>query len=430
MKNRLGSGRRLAARVLLLALCLMLTSAASAQSTPGGGTPPPQPSAGASIAATIDQIAGLDATGNPAIRKTPTDHDLTLGLRDWLAVVLKGDTSSLDLTKAVLVLNGVPITGMTPSRYTNDNKAVIFHLIRTTDNHDAWATVLGSPNDWTRKVTVTLQFPSTTATGGAQIVGGATASTTFQLRLMSLGWLSLGSVVLLAVVAGVWYLAKTSSLLKDSLLPQLPPELQTFSLGRCQMAWWSVLIVGAFLFLLTLLWDYNTVTAQALVLMGISAATAVFAVQVDASKDSPIGRTNENLQALDLHSWDDVKKLKKKIEETDAARSRLKSAAVPDAFEIAKLEDQLITLNNKKRTYDDAKATFKTQGFWKDITTDVNGPALHRLQVVVWTVILGGVFVAGVYRDLAMPEFSPTLLALMGVANGAYLGFKFPEQQS
>jgi len=38
------------------------------------------------------------------------------------------------------------------------------------------------------------------------------------------------------------------------------------------------------------------------------------------------------------------------------------------------------------------------------------------------------VFVVGVYRNLAMPEFSPTLLALMAVSGASYVGFKFPEQ--
>jgi hypothetical protein len=414
MKNRPGLGCRLAASILLpIVTCLLLATASAVQAD----------------GPTIDQIAILDATGNPSIRKTPTDKDITLGLRGWLAVVVKGDTSNLDLSKAVLALNGSPIPGLTGTRYPNNN-TVIFHLLRNSDNHEGWAPVLGSPDDWTRQVTVTLQFPAATAIGGAQIIGGAEASTTFQLKLISGGWLAVGIVVFIAVVICIWRLAQTRNLLKDSLLPQIPPELQTFSLGRCQMAWWSALIVGAFLFLLALLWDYNTVTAQALVLMGISSATAMFAIQVDASKDTPIGRANENLKAIDLNSWTDVEKLKDQIKDTDTKLKAQEATAGANAAAIAALKDQLVSLNNNLRTYQDTVRPFQTEGWWKDITTDVNGPALHRLQVVVWTVILGGVFVAGVYRDLAMPEFSATLLALMGVADGAYVGFKVPEKQS
>jgi hypothetical protein len=33
----------------------------------------------------------------------------------------------------------------------------------------------------------------------------------------------------------------------------------------------------------------------------------------------------------------------------------------------------------------------------------------------------------GVWRDLAMPEFSATLLTLMGISSAGYVGFKIPE---
>lgn len=51
---------------------------------------------------------------------------------------------------------------------------------------------------------------------------------------------------------------------RDGFLPQLEPRRQTYSLGRCQMAFWFVLIFVAFVFLYIVLWDYNTVSEQAL----------------------------------------------------------------------------------------------------------------------------------------------------------------------
>jgi hypothetical protein len=71
-----------------------------------------------------------------------------------------------------------------------------------------------------------------------------------------------------------------------------------------------------------------------------------------------------------------------------------------------------------------------SEGFYKDILTDVNGVSLHRFQMLVWTVVLAGVFLKGVYDDLSMPAFSVTLLALMGITSGTYLGLKIPEQQA
>ena len=48
----------------------------------------------------------------------------------------------------------------------------------------------------------------------------------------------------------------------------------------------------------------------------------------------------------------------------------------------------------------------------------------HRFQIVVLTLILGTVFVSEVLTKLAMPAFDPTLLVLMGISSGTYLGFK------
>jgi hypothetical protein len=67
-------------------------------------------------------------------------------------------------------------------------------------------------------------------------------------------------------------------------------------------------------------------------------------------------------------------------------------------------------------------------GFWQDLVTDDRGAvALDRLQMVVWTVLLGGLFVHSVLVYVAMPDFSTTLLALMGVSSGTYIGFKMPD---
>ena len=50
------------------------------------------------------------------------------------------------------------------------------------------------------------------------------------------------------------------------------------------------------------------------------------------------------------------------------------------------------------------------------------------MQNLLWTLVLSAVFVRSVLTRLAMPEFDDTLLALMGISSGAYLGFKLPEK--
>jgi hypothetical protein len=70
-------------------------------------------------------------------------------------------------------------------------------------------------------------------------------------------------------------------------------------------------------------------------------------------------------------------------------------------------------------------------GFWKDLATDDRGAvALDRLQMVVWTILLGGLFLHSVLVYVTMPDFSTTLLALMGVSSGTYIGFKMPQART
>jgi hypothetical protein len=72
-----------------------------------------------------------------------------------------------------------------------------------------------------------------------------------------------------------------------------------------------------------------------------------------------------------------------------------------------------------------------SQGFLTDVLRDNSGSvSLHRFQMFVWTLVLGIIFVASVYHDLAMPQFSATLLGLMGISSGTYLGFKVPEAKA
>jgi hypothetical protein len=65
-----------------------------------------------------------------------------------------------------------------------------------------------------------------------------------------------------------------------------------------------------------------------------------------------------------------------------------------------------------------------SQGFLSDLLSDGTGPSFHRYQMVLFTVILVVIFVVKVATNLMMPEFDTTLLGLMGISNGTYLGFK------
>jgi hypothetical protein len=76
------------------------------------------------------------------------------------------------------------------------------------------------------------------------------------------------------------------------------------------------------------------------------------------------------------------------------------------------------------------RALKESSGFFKDVLTDGASIGLHRFQMLVWTAVLFFVFWNAVWNRLALPEFDNTLLALMGISAGAYLGFKFPENHA
>jgi ABC-type Mn2+/Zn2+ transport system permease subunit len=69
----------------------------------------------------------------------------------------------------------------------------------------------------------------------------------------------------------------------------------------------------------------------------------------------------------------------------------------------------------------------QAQHFFQELVSDSNGIAIDRSQFVIWTLTLAAVFVYLVWRDLAMPTFDNTVVALMGISSGAYVGLKLPK---
>ena len=84
---------------------------------------------------------------------------------------------------------------------------------------------------------------------------------------------------------------------------------------------------------------------------------------------------------------------------------------------MAKLETRAKTLAQRNRGQ-----------LLKDLLSEDEGEGrvitFHRFQIVGWTLILGVVFVSEVLSKLSMPVFDATLLTLMGISSGTYLGFK------
>jgi hypothetical protein len=80
--------------------------------------------------------------------------------------------------------------------------------------------------------------------------------------------------------------------------------------------------------------------------------------------------------------------------------------------------------------YNKQIAGFRSEGLLRDLVNDVNGPTIHRWQILIWAAVLAAIYVAEVYANLETPTFGTNLLTLMGISGGMYLGFKIPEKQS
>jgi len=65
-----------------------------------------------------------------------------------------------------------------------------------------------------------------------------------------------------------------------------------------------------------------------------------------------------------------------------------------------------------------------SKGFISDILSDGDGPSFHRYQMVLFTIILAVIFVVKTATNLVTPQFDASLLGLMGISSGTYLGFK------
>lgn len=445
---------------MLVSLVLMVATASAGAVAPA--------SAAQNQPAQITGIVGLcNALGQQI------DHGAakvsTVGLNDVLWVIVstaaqQAPAAQVDPTQYALLLNGHELQGIEPAVYDSSRHALGFRLTRVNANRAVWTRLLGSPTSLSRQVDVSLRRVGAGEDVSAPIPGVA-GSGTFQLRIMSGLQLAIGTIVAICVILLVLGHARRGATLRDSLLPQLEPKRQTYSLGKCQMAFWFVLIFVSFVFLYIILWDYNTVSGQALWLMGISSATALCSIGVDDLKDSPADAVNRALQALGLNSHDDVRKLdqfivareadmaeleeslkKKKSEAQEADRDAkaapddedLAAKALALAKVVAGMERSMTAYGleiqdrqNVKQTFEQKIKPFVTQGWFQDLTTDVNGPTLHRLQALFWTFAIGLVFVIAVYRELAMPpDLSPTLLALMGISGAGYVGFKYPERNN
>jgi predicted membrane channel-forming protein YqfA (hemolysin III family) len=288
-----------------------------------------------------------------------------------------------------------------------DARAFTFRLTRTVANTDLWRDVLHDPFDG-RLARIAL---SVGVSGDKPLLyaGGVTPLKQQKAFVAPEGVIS--AVVFLIVL--VLLFRYKSDMLRNG--PEIDGRKQAYSLGRSQMAWWFILILASYLTIWLITGDRDTITSSSLVLMGISAVTAMGAVAIDSTAPARANEVRKNLEAekASLASSPTVV-----APAPQSATAQQKAAADAIHLRVAEIDQTVANVT---------KPPMASGSWLRDVLTDNNGMvALHRFQILVWTGVLGVIFVTSVLRDLTMPEFNTTLLALMGISAGTYLGFKLP----
>lgn len=225
-------------------------------------------------------------------------------------------------------------------------------------------------------------------------------------------------VGLVLLLIAVLVLGWQSDLLRDVTRGRPPaPARAPYSLGRVQMAWWFCLVIAAYVYICLITKEINILTGTAMALIGISAGTGLASVFVDNQK-----MADEENQKISLQSERGV--VQARIAVLTAAAP---AAGTPEALELQDRQKRLAEINALLSKFPAVHVIPSSKGFL-DILKDGEGLSFHRFQIAVWTVVLGLVFIKSAFLDLVMPEFDTTLLGLMGISSGTYIGFKFPEK--
>jgi hypothetical protein len=270
-------------------------------------------------------------------------------------------------------------------------------------------------------------------------VGADTADpqSEFHLQLIAWDWWTISGLILLAgAVVGFLYLLLRSGIVRDTTCAVREDGLPPLSLGRCQMAFWFFLVICAFYFLwlITGRGDTDTINDTILILIGISAGTALGSALVSENAATTAAAKSDAAKAAYPNKIKDaqttlaaLKADRKKIDPNDKAAITAKDAEIKEqagnvAGLVAELKDWR-TKNRRQLLLDLLSEEDTSAGQGRVIT-------FHRFQIVVWTLILGVVFVSEVFTKLAMPVFDATLLTLMGISSGTYLGFKVSDKSN
>ena len=356
-----------------------------------------------------------------------------------------------------LFIGGHLLTTLRPSNYFKDdarwykneddaNQAaqgkrtwLDFSLVRDSNDkrsREDWSWLLKTPGA-APKMPVAVGVYNPTSNSGHVLPSYVDKGVTpHDFRLIRIAWDSwtISGILILGAALGLFLcLAFRTGIIRDPNQGIREDGLPPYSLGRCQMAWWFFLAASAFCFLwiVTGRGDTDTINSTVLGLIGISAGTALGASLISNNQADQAAAT----QPPSRNFPDEIALASRELATAKTARVTLRRQVPnePAALEGADsmVHAKAVALEHLKREFKEWKRAHRGR-FLMDILSDDTALGtrriitFHRFQIVVWTLVLGMIFVSNVLSDLVMPTFDSSILVLMGISSGTYLGFKLP----
>ena len=401
-------------RLSFLAIFVFITaSRVVAQETTGQQQPSPTPSP-SPVVAPSPKVTGV--LGNLEL-----DDVIEIRVENLEQWAEKNDASKL-----VPYINGRAIKGNYPEEIHLARGRLIYHLEMTQDNKEVWTDLLGAPSRLRHPVTLSVGLESGSAFDSVHVRGNPVT-----LTVISPVYGLISLLIIFVTLSILLWLVRRTNIVREPGPAPSPGRHRPYNLGRAQMAFWFFLIYASYISIWLITGTLDTITPSLLALMGISAGTALGEALIDTGKNT--AKTN---QLQDLTS--EKSALEQNISESQTQLEALNAAATAPADPTARdaLNRQLIDsrtrlgqIDQQLRTLSANQSPTVSSGFLRDILADASGYSFHRFQIFAWTIVLGIIFLSTVYNNLTMPEFSSTLLGLMGLSAGTYIGFKFPEQK-
>ena len=413
-----------------LIVLLLSVSVAVPQQDDNAPSPSPTPASGAVQQPQTSPLPSASPTLTPRVVTLLGNVELddiiefrVQNLEQWV----NQNTETNDPLKLVPYINGRAIRGNYPDELHLERGRLIYHLQIQPENREVWIDLLGAPAGVRRPVTMSVGLEN-----GSAFDSVHERENPVPLTVISPVYGLVAILLILVTLALLLWLVRNTNIIREPGPPPISGKRRPYNLGRAQMAFWFFLIYASYTTIWLITSALDTITTSLLALMGISAGTALGEALIDNGKDTAKTNQLQDLTAQKFAVEQAVTDVQTQVDALNAAgattvteqanRDAMTRQLVEGRTRLGQIDQQLGALAA------DAGPNVSA-GFLRDILSDGSGYSFHRFQIFAWTIVLGIIFVSSVYNNLTMPEFSPTLLGLMGLSAGTYIGFKFPEQK-